>query len=447
MLDVELWHLLQSGWLELLFFWLPLLIFLGSLTYLVYKDPRRPAIGREASAWQAWAGKHLLRAVWMSNERYPDRRFNVLLQDYLYLSAIQIIALSSFAVFRSWRGVDIHFQGRLTTYLALYLAFVLLAALTTAWDRVRDREPREQGGWRDQARSLARALGRRVGAVVTNYVNFSHRIYIKINLGKDDIEEIDILRLISRSIYSKYLEFRKFGLTDLWWRFLYALVLYFTVGLIYYLQPIYQLNNSFEDALHTYAYLPSQLVGLQGVEPGDFEVVLRCLSASDELDLPTFWTTFAHRVTGTPPGADHQPSGSAPPGTGEESRSERGPSWIVRRGGHASVPDSDGAAIGRSPRPSLRDQLRRSLGLLHLSGRPGEPSPPLQPVSPRRPAGSRAPCWRRCTSTRGSVCCRSFPTTPSSSTSSSPGSGSTHSPRGGRSGSSPTTPSSGSSGC
>ncbi len=301
MLDVELWNVFRAGWLEYLFFWLPAIFCLTSLLLLVAEDPRRPARSEGFRALGKWAKEHLFRAVWMSNERYPDRRYKVLLQDYLYLSAIQIAALVIFTIAHALRDEDIHFQGRLTIYLGLYAAFVLTAACTTTWDRMREREPREMGGRGAKLRSFLRAFWGRVRAAITNYVNFSHRIYIKINLGKDDIEEIDILRLISRSIYSKYLEFRKFGLTDLWWRLLYLLVLYFAVGLVYYLPPVYQLNNSFEDSLHAYTYLPSQLVGLQGVEPKDLDVVLTCLSRNDELDLPTFWSTLALRVTGTSP--------------------------------------------------------------------------------------------------------------------------------------------------
>ncbi|MCD4698811.1 MAG: ATP-binding protein [Bacteroidales bacterium] len=94
---------------------------------------------------------------------------------------------------------------------------------------------------------------------IKKYFNYSSNIFIKINLGYDDLKEIDILRLIARNIKTKYNALNKSFRKNFFWRFFIFISLYIIIGFIYYQPNIYRANIQIKNELSIYKYLPSQI--------------------------------------------------------------------------------------------------------------------------------------------------------------------------------------------
>ena len=91
-----------------------------------------------------------------------------------------------------------------------------------------------------------------------DYLRYSNRVFIKINLSQDDIKEIDILRLIAKNVYLKYREFNNSWRTDLHWKVVRVFMLLLIVGLVYNFETVRQINHSLKHEFHVACYFPSQ---------------------------------------------------------------------------------------------------------------------------------------------------------------------------------------------
>lgn len=91
-----------------------------------------------------------------------------------------------------------------------------------------------------------------------DYIRYSNRVFIKINLSQDDIREIDILRLIAKNVYLKYKEFNTSWRTDLHWKVVRIFMLLLVVGLIYNFKTVYLVNCAIKHELHLACFFPSQ---------------------------------------------------------------------------------------------------------------------------------------------------------------------------------------------
>jgi hypothetical protein len=100
-----------------------------------------------------------------------------------------------------------------------------------------------------------------IGQKIKGFINYSKRIYIKINLGYDELKEIDILRLISRNIEKEYRNFRKLSVRRFLTKFFKFVFIFFFVGVLFYYTPIYNLNNSLKKSISVESYFPSQVEG------------------------------------------------------------------------------------------------------------------------------------------------------------------------------------------
>lgn len=102
-------------------------------------------------------------------------------------------------------------------------------------------------------------IPRRVIESISGFINYAGKIYIKVNLGYDDLKEIDILKLIARSIKINYeANFRLFGKLKIW-NFFSLLLIWLVTVFIYYQSPIYNANQVFKNQVGAYYFLPSQL--------------------------------------------------------------------------------------------------------------------------------------------------------------------------------------------
>lgn len=103
---------------------------------------------------------------------------------------------------------------------------------------------------------------RGIDTTVKKYINYSHRYYIRVNLGYDELKEIDILRLIAKSITTKYEEARRFrfpiSYPGLSWRVVKLIVVFVIAQTVYTSSPIRGLNQSLKEESHFISVFPSQ---------------------------------------------------------------------------------------------------------------------------------------------------------------------------------------------
>ncbi|KJU83893.1 conserved hypothetical protein, membrane [Candidatus Magnetobacterium bavaricum] len=92
--------------------------------------------------------------------------------------------------------------------------------------------------------------------------NYSHRIYVKINLGHDNLKEIDILRLIAKNVITQFNEFSsfklRFPLPDMPSLLFKVIILYTILSIIYLVPPITHINNVIKIKSGLARYFPSQ---------------------------------------------------------------------------------------------------------------------------------------------------------------------------------------------
>ncbi|MBF0345834.1 MAG: ATP-binding protein, partial [Nitrospirae bacterium] len=98
--------------------------------------------------------------------------------------------------------------------------------------------------------------------VLHKLFNYNHRIYVKINLGHDNLKEIDILRLIAKNVITQFNEFSRFKLRfplpDMPSLLFKIMILYTVLSVIYLIPPITHINNVIKIKSGLVRYFPSQ---------------------------------------------------------------------------------------------------------------------------------------------------------------------------------------------
>ena len=130
---------------------------------------------------------------------------------------------------------------------------MLVSGVRRGYLRARRETPEEKG-----ARGLVWEFVKRSGEAIRVFSNFSHRLYVKVNLGQDDLRDVEILRLIASNVYSRYRDFQRRSLGSNVWRVLRATLLFLVVGALYFIDPVFKLNQGFKRDTRIYNYLPSQ---------------------------------------------------------------------------------------------------------------------------------------------------------------------------------------------
>ena len=119
-----------------------------------------------------------------------------------------------------------------------------------------------------------------------NYINFRRNIYININLGHDVIREIDILRIISKSIYNKYRYFtkslRKNAISTLLKIVIALFITYILINNNTFLNSIETIKNE----TNSYLFLPTQTGQNQNTFP--FNLYSNTIKYLDSLDHNTY---------------------------------------------------------------------------------------------------------------------------------------------------------------
>lgn len=232
----------------LLYIILPAITSFASLWYLVYSDRSKEVfkIGSKKSK-ELTKGlspiSRFLKIFVLYHEVDSESIFRRIVK-VVFLTFVIHLTVAAITIFFS-EGLE--YISRLLTYIFL---FFILGIINYLYNLMKDQIKSKQKKIRDILMVTLKKI--------KNYINYSRRVYIKINLGYDDLKEIDILRLISRNIEKEYKKFKKLTLRNFFTRLFKLVFIYFFVGVIYYYGPIYKLNIELKKNININEYFPSQ---------------------------------------------------------------------------------------------------------------------------------------------------------------------------------------------
>ncbi len=177
-----------------------------------------------------------LRLILNPVESKTNNRFSTVSQFIFKLSVINVISIYIINVLKNQYLFHICFTTYFYTYI-LTEAGVYFLLKPDEWFK---------------------SIHKKILKRITNYFNYSNLVIIKINLGYDELKEIDILRLIARNIYTKYQTFRRSIYRNyLFWLFKVGLI----SSIIYTVSNQRQIENmthSIKTDLLFYKYFPTQ---------------------------------------------------------------------------------------------------------------------------------------------------------------------------------------------
>ena len=110
--------------------------------------------------------------------------------------------------------------------------------------------------------------------ILKRHINFGHNVYIRINLGKDKISEIEVLRTVASQLGLEYEGWYRsvFPLKKTLWKGLHLFLIYLTFSLIYYFAPIFSFSQNSVLTSGFADYFPSQaLIGVNYDKIEDIE--------------------------------------------------------------------------------------------------------------------------------------------------------------------------------
>jgi hypothetical protein len=105
---------------------------------------------------------------------------------------------------------------------------------------------------------LRTADGDKLSEKFKNFFNFSRNIYIKINLGYDNLREIDILKLLSNSIEKEFAKFQKFSIRNFYLKLAKILFIVLISFNVFSNPHIRGLNHQLFSSAKIGEYFPSQ---------------------------------------------------------------------------------------------------------------------------------------------------------------------------------------------
>ncbi len=107
-----------------------------------------------------------------------------------------------------------------------------------------------------------------------SFINYSHFVSIKINLGQEKLKEKDILKLVAKSIFEEYKRLIQTFSTPrrFWWRFLSGVLFYLFVLTIYHYRPTYSMMSEIRNDIKLSEYFPSQKIFSSRYMPIDYKL-------------------------------------------------------------------------------------------------------------------------------------------------------------------------------
>ncbi len=224
----------------------------GLALYLTDRDRDERKVGIPTGYWKYFRLPGILLGSFCIGNRINSGN--------LFRKWIQILFVS-FSIYGALLvlGSRYHFQDshriKLAVLFLLHISFFVFNFFYREI-KAKGKEFDKTATFRDKfKKTVFKDILRKIG----DYFNYSKRRYITLNLGYDDLKEIDILRLVSRNIQREYEHLKKnIRLPELGFKLLkLGLVLFFMAGL-YSIPDIYSLNHSLKEKIGICKYFPSQ---------------------------------------------------------------------------------------------------------------------------------------------------------------------------------------------
>lgn len=261
----------------LYFIILPICLFMiPSAVYLIKTDPYRTdllptRIPSISSIWIQriiWTLKFspntilewtqsFLRTFILEKETISERRLRAFISDFYLISFIHLLAGGSAILFK--------IDSFLTRYAYYLTVGILLCIFNHIWGCRSHRRIKTGGkNWKNKLIEVWKGIKIFFHFSIDrlrHFVNYSHRFYIHINLGHDNLREEDILRMIARNLgtsYQRVKSFIPYSFPYLIWKTLLLMVLYLVIGMFYHFTPINSVITSFRINISLETYLPSQ---------------------------------------------------------------------------------------------------------------------------------------------------------------------------------------------
>ena len=234
---------------------LPFVIIVAAGVYLVHcakeRNELKISIPDESIKKGLSPLRRLGKTFIITNEIDPESKFRVLVQ-LLYLTFLMHMGTIIF--------VDIsHLPlsiGKFWQRIIFYLLFFFIISIVNIIYFLKCCMKRP--GQKEGVRFLPWFFLKKIYERIRNYFNYSMRVYIKINLGYDDLKDIDILRLIARNVEKEYRNFSRAHLKTLLYGFFKFIFIFILVGVVYFYEPVYDLNQTFKEQMKIVEYFPSQ---------------------------------------------------------------------------------------------------------------------------------------------------------------------------------------------
>ena len=192
-----------------------------------------------------------------SSRNLPKNRYKSFFQDIFISLFINNILIIIAYYKKNYFYIDSIYYGFIIFYILLITNFIV-----QIYQNLKERKDKKNNKLKDMGTTSLinniMELFYYLRSEIKRYLNYSRKLYIKINFSYDDLKEIDILRLIARSVKNEYAHnFRP------WRKLLISIVtvllLYIFIGIIYYYTPIYNSTNEIKKELNVYMLFPSQL--------------------------------------------------------------------------------------------------------------------------------------------------------------------------------------------
>lgn len=188
----------------------------------------------------------------------PDR----IDSDDVFRGQLRIIYLALWIhvlgrIWGNFGDVDYHFP----LYLILWLVLIGLGKIIESSPKDKTEKSQSSFTTKEQKQRSKNNISPLLETILKPlkiFFNYSRRVYIRINLGYEKLREVDILRLIARSIQEHYESPRRKGFWHYFYKFAIFMLLFIIVGTLYYSGPIYDLNQNFKRETELFKYFPSQ---------------------------------------------------------------------------------------------------------------------------------------------------------------------------------------------
>ena len=204
----------------------------------------------------------LLRVFLLKEEKEtPSNQLDFLAQDFILLN------IGNYGILLIWLIQEIFGKNLLKIeyyekFWLHVLAFLTVTLLPTLIGLILPTKPIRLVLNDGALKKLFIRSGRRINKRIVSFFNYEHIIKININLGQDNIDDKQILKLIAQSISTEYKKLKSpfYSLRRLTWRISAFLLIYIIILTTYYYEPTYLIFNDLRSQLNLTEYFPSQSI-------------------------------------------------------------------------------------------------------------------------------------------------------------------------------------------